>query len=73
MRRFCSNNTDFKIDKSGKLLIKKIQSQGVLNYIYFCDEQSSIIDMEHFIRYIFFDSEHFYISDIRAIYKRRLY
>ena len=54
-------------------LFKKIQSQGVLNYIYFCDEQSSIIDMEHFIRYIFFDSEHFYISDIRAIYKRRLY
>jgi len=54
-------------------IFKKIQSQDVLNYIYFCDEQSSIIDMEHFILYNFFDSEHFYIGDIRAIYKRRLY
>lgn len=67
-------NFILKIPKDMKdSIFHKIQTQGVVNYIYFCEDQENIIDMENCIWYNFFDSEQINIYDIKAIYSSRLY
>ncbi len=50
----------------------KIRAQDVVNYIYFCEVNSNIIDMENYILYNFFGSEDIYIYDIKAMHSHRL-
>lgn len=68
------DNFSLKIPKELKSSIfHKIQTQSVVNYIYFCEGQENIIDMENYIWYNFFDSEHINIYNIKAIHSSRLY
>jgi hypothetical protein len=68
------DNFSLKIPENMKdSIFHKIQTQGVVNYIYFCDNQENIIDMENYIWYNFFDSEQINIYDIKTIYSSRLY
>jgi len=68
------DNFRLKIPKDLKdSIFHKIQTQEVINYIYFCEDQENIIDMENYIWYNFFDSEQINVYDIKAIHSSRLY